>query len=208
MNYRNIITNILVAIVFFGAIAVILGWIFNVSALKSILPIWVSMKFITAVCFLISSVIVFILCKKEKGQFAELVLMVLSFTLLLIMVAFFFSLFTGISTGIESLFVKEAPGSVGTSAPGVPAVPTILCFIIIGFAGGVYLFNPEGSLKINISGWVITVIGLVAVMGYLAGIPVLYYSFPGHTSMAFHTALFFTFLGINLSLISDKGGLK
>jgi hypothetical protein len=203
MNKR-IISLVLAWIVLIGAIVVIVGWILDISVLKSILPIWVTMKFITAVCFLLSSIIVLILFKKDKGQITEMLLVVLSFSLLLLMISFFFSLFSGISTGIESLFVKEAQGVVRTTIPGVPAVPTMLCFILIGLAGSLYSLNSEKKRVIVVLGGIVALIGLIAVAGYLIGVPAMYYSFPGYTSMAFHTALFFVLLGVSLSFISRE----
>jgi hypothetical protein len=200
----GIIAQILAGIVLIGAIVVMVGWILDIPVLKSILPIWVSMKFITAVCFLLSSIIVLILFKKGKGQIMEMLLIVLSFSLLLLMISFFFSLFTGISIGIESLFVKEAQGAVRTTIPGVPAVPTMLCFILIGLAGSLYSLNSEKKREIVVLGGIVALIGFVAVIGYLIGVPAMYYSFPGYTSMAFHTALFFVLLGVSLSLISRE----
>jgi methyl-accepting chemotaxis protein len=191
---------ILAGIISLSGITVMLGWIFDVPALKSILPIWVSMKFITAVAFLISGVILLLLNVQNKGDVSKIVILVLSFALLLLMVTFFVSLFTGISTGIENLFVKEAAGTVRTTVPGVPAVPTIFCFILIALSGVFYSWKDEPQKYYLFLGIITLLLGALAVMGYIFGVPYLYYNFPGYTAMAIHTAILFVVCGLTLIL--------
>jgi hypothetical protein len=207
MNNR-LIAQIFAFIVLMGAISVMLGWIFDIPLLKSILPIWVSMKFITALSFFISGLLLILLSLKNHNSFSEIATIVLSFGLLLLMLTFFISLFTGISTGIESLFIKEQTGAVRTGVPGVPAIPTMVCFIFIALAGLIFSFNNEKYRTISIIGWIVALIGGVAVVGYILNIPIMYYSLPGYTSMAFHTAIFFVLMGIGLLVIRKEEKLK
>lgn len=203
MNKR-IIVQCLAILVIATSIVVMIGWIFDVAVLKSILPIWVTMKFITALCFFFSGMILLSFSFKEKGETSEFFILIFSFTLLLLMVTFLISLFSGVSTGIESLFVKEAPGAVRTVVPGVPAVPTIICFILIGACGMFFIYNSELKKVLFSLGLIIGLIGLVAVFGYIFNVPLMYYSFEGFTSMAFHTALLFIFLGGGIVLNSIR----
>jgi len=206
MNKR-IISLVLAWIVILASIAVMVGWILDIAVLKSILPGWVSMKFITALSFFFSAIVLMLLAKKEKGEWSNFFILIISFGLLLLMVTFFISLFVGVSTGIEKLFVQEQQGAVRTTVPGVPAVPTMICFILISLAGLFFSLNPGKSRGIFSMGVLIGIIGIVAIVGYLLEIPKMYYSFPGFTAMAFPTAGLFVIMGISL-IISAKGDLR
>lgn len=203
MNKR-IISLVLAWIVLLASLAVMVGWVFDISALKSILPGWVSMKFITAVSFFFSAIVLMLLAKKEKGEGSNFFVLIISFALLLLMVTFFVSFFVGVSTGIEKLFVQEQAGTVRTTVPGVPAVPTMICFVLIAIAGLLFSLNPEKPRGIFTLGVLIGLIGLVAIIGYLVGVPLMYYSFPGYTAMAFPTAGLFVLIGISLMLDKEE----
>jgi nitric oxide reductase large subunit len=113
-------------------------------------------------------------------------------------------MFTNVSTGIESLFIKEAPGAVRTTVPGVPAVPTMACFVLIALSGIFYSWKSQNSKANLFLGSAVLVIGSLAVLGYIFNLPILYYSFTGYSSMAAHTAVLFVFSGISLILIKEK----
>lgn len=202
---KQIIANILLGIVLLGSIMVMFGWFFDINILKSILPIWVSMKFITALSFFASTILILFLSKKEKTEIDNLAILIISSILLLLMFTFFVSLFAGISTGIESLFIKETANAILTTVPGVPAIPTMLCFIFISLIGLISLYDSNLRGVILFFGEVITLIGVVAIIGYLLRIPLLYYFVPGYTAMAAHTALLFVLLGVSIILSKLKG---
>ncbi len=211
INYR-IISKIISILVVIAALVVIIGWFFDIPVFKSILPGWVTMKFITAVCFLFSGIILFIFALKNKYEILEILILTLCFLLLLLMISFLFSLFFGISTGIESLFVKDDINAIKTSVPGVPAVPTMLCFILIGLAGLFYLGNNNNNNNpirpFYILGILIALIGGIALLGYGFNVSQLYYLFPGFTAMAFPTALLFVLIGISLILVGKENKME
>ena len=55
------ISKILAVIVTLVGIMVMFGWTLDIQSLKSILPIWVTMKFSTALCFALSGVVLFVI---------------------------------------------------------------------------------------------------------------------------------------------------
>lgn len=200
MNKR-LISQILSVLVVIGGALVMFGWFLNISSLKSVVPGFVSMKFITALSFSFSGILLLILSKKQKFEISKYFILMISYALLLLMIIFLFSLFTGVGTGIESLFVKEDPGAVKTSVLGVPAVPTIVCFILLSLSGLIFILNfksLKGSFFIEI---LILIIGGLAVLGYLFNFPLMYYSFEGFTPMALNTAILFVLIGISSILI-------
>ena len=201
------ISRILSIIVMLAGIVVMIGWIKDIDILKSILPIWVTMKFTTALCFLLSGSIVFILAGSlsKHTTSSRVVLPLLTLLILLIMGTLLASSFLEIRTGVEDLFVKETGGAIKTSTPGRPSAGTITSFILVATAGLLAMFKIQSLPSIlRLVGWIVITLGLLAVLGYVLDEPLLYYTLEGWSSaMAFHTALLFIVLGSSLCL-SDQ----
>lgn len=200
MNYqRNI--NLISGFVSIVGLVVMLGWIFDVSVLKSILPVWPTMKFATALCFFMSGLSLIFIGQmfQRKTDAAQLVLSATSFIILLFMLTFLISTIVGIHTGIEDLFIKERVGTVLTT-PGRPSIGTMICFILVGISGLLVIANQEISLNLLPKiGWVIASIGVLAILGYVLNVPLMYYAAENlNTAMALHTAILFVMLGIGL----------
>ena len=202
---KKYLVRILAVIVLITSIAVMTGWVLDIAALKSILPQWVTMKFSTALSFFFGGVILYSLDKsfRDEAGFSEVLLPISSLIILLLMISLLASVLFGISTGIEDLFVKEAQGAVATAAPGQPSIGTMFSFILIALTGiTVMTKSPRIYLYTSISGWLVVTMGALALLGYMLGIPVLYYAIEGMSSaMAVHTAILFLLIGIGLVLL-------
>jgi uncharacterized membrane protein len=194
--------KILSLMVMAAGVCVIVGWIGDIDVLKSLRPTWVSMKFTTAVAFVLSGITLYFIVRAVEGEFdkAQVVLSITSLVIILLMGILFFSAVMKVPTGIEDLFIKEPPNTVKTIAPGLPSIPTMFTFILMGIAGIVILLNPDKyHLKLKVIGMAVTTIGALAVAGYGIDIPVLYYYIGGISSaMAFHTSVLFVLLGTGL----------
>jgi nitric oxide reductase large subunit len=60
--------------------------------------------------------------------------------------------------------------------------------------------------KLFVIGCIVTLIGIIAVGGYIINMPLLYYLVKGFsTAMALHTAILFVILGIGLILLGREG---
>lgn len=190
-----------------GAI-VIAGWIFNINILKSILPVWVTMKVTTAIAFILSGVTLYFITKsQQKSSSAALVILpIATMALLLLMVTHLLATFLGLRLGLEDLFVKESNGAIMSTIVGRPSVATMIEFILIAVAGVLTMLNPA-NLKIWLAflGWIVMFIGGMAVIGYIFRTPSLYYYIEGvSTAMAFHTAILFVLIGVSLILLGSK----
>ncbi len=207
MNKKIKITEVLGIIVFLSGLVVMIGWILDIDILKSILPIWVTMKFSTALCFFLSGItLYFIASSQEKGLgIAQVVLPITILGILLLMATLLISVFIGIRTGVEDLFVREVEDAVKTTIPGRPSIGTMINFILMATAGILTILNiTRLKVKLLTIGRIVTVIGGAAIIGYIFNVPVFYYTIEGFsTAMAFHTAILFVLLGIGL--ISLKG---
>lgn len=199
--------RVLAAAVSIVAIAVITGWIFNIGILKSISPGWISMKFDTAVAFLLSGVTIYFIARAAEGDFdgAQVALSITSLIIILLIGILFFSAILGIHTGAEELFVKDVSVNSRTVVPGRPSIPTMINFILIAFAGIFTMFNTAKlRLQLRIIGLAIGIIGASAIAGYIVNVPILYYFIKGvNSAMACHTAILFVLISAGLLCLSD-----
>ena len=205
---RSKISQAQALIVIFVGIMVVIGWIFDIPLLTSILPHWVTMKFTTAVCFVASGTILYFVAESEKGktEISQLVLPIASLIIFLLMLSLLASVLLGIRTGIEDLFVKEAAGAVKTTTPGRPSVGTMVDFVLIGVAGMLTAFNAQKlQQRLGLVGGIVGIVGGLAIVGYIVDAPVLYYTVTDvSTAMAFHTAILFTLLGVGFFLLRKR----
>jgi len=203
MKNKLYIAKILAVIVALVGIMVMVGWIFDIAILKSILPTWVTMKFTTAFSFLLSGLILYFIARLREGSvLAQIVLPVSALIILLIMATLLTSVILGVRTGIEDLFVKETVGAVKTTIPGRPSAGTMIDFILIAGSAMFALSRPSANKVLFPIGVIVAVIGGVAIVGYIVNFPLLYYTVSGwSTAMALHTAILFTLCGIGLAVI-------
>lgn len=187
---------------------VMAGWFLDIAILKSILPTWVTMKFTTALCFVMGGLLLFSIDRVrepgEKSTTAEILLPISSIIMAFLMGALLFSVIFQVKLGIGDLFVKEAPGAVKTTKPGIPSSGTMVSFLAIAIVGLLQLFEGEDlTIKtIHFLGWIVALAGGLAIVGYVFDVEVLYYTLEGvSTAMAFHTAILFVFLGLGMIAI-------
>ncbi len=210
MLYKYTILQLLSIIVGIVGAAVMVGWILDIGLLKSILPIWVTMKFSTALSFFLSGITLFFINRIGEGDlvYAPIVLSGATLCLLLLMATLLISNIFGVYTGVEDLFVRESEGAVRTTIPGRPSVGTMVNFILIGMAGVITLFKIQNlNLVFSIFGWFVISTGCVALLGYTFNVPILYYNVDNwSTAMAVHTAILFVISGIGLVSFSRADG--
>lgn len=205
MSSRLLIRALAILVTFVGCL-VMLGWILDVAVLKSILPIWVTMKFTTALSFTLSGVLVLgVDWYREKGNvLSRWVVALLSFSVLFLMTSLAASVLLEIQTGIEDLFVIEAHDAILTIVPGQPSLGTMGAFILIGLVGLFAAFHAIRDRMIQVMGVIVALLGVVALIGYVASMPALYYAISGlSTAMAFHTAILFVLLGVSIVIMGS-----
>jgi hypothetical protein len=133
------IAKVISSVVIISGALVMVGWIFNIGILKNISPTWISMKFDTALAFVFSGITLYCIVRAQEGEFdkAQVALSVTTLVILLLMGILFFSTLSGVSTGAENLFIKEAPGAIKTVVAGRPSSPAMAChtaplFVMVG----------------------------------------------------------------------------
>lgn len=186
---------------------VIIGWLFDLPTVRSILPHFVAMKFNTALCFFLSGLSIYLLTPqekvtKQKRSFTRICVIIVSLIGLLSLSQYIFNY----NLGIDQLFMKEAPGAVRTSHLGRMAPNTAFNFFIIGVAililekrifGNFYPAQMLGLLE--------GVIALFPFIGYIYGVAILY-KVTFITEMAIHTAVAFMLIMLGVIFSRPKQG--
>lgn len=205
------IPRVLAMIVIFIGIMVQFGWIADIPILTSILPQWVTMKFSTALSFFFSGVILYLIDYRHEKElsWSGPILAFCAMIVLFLMFSLLASSIFGVKTGIEDLFVKEAPDAVKTTVPGRPSIGTMVNFVLLASVAFFSLTDVKKVNAIRLIGLVVIIIGGTAFLGYILDLPILYYTVEGiSTAMAFHTSILFVLLGTGHFLMGRKRGVS
>lgn len=189
--------------VIFGATFALIGWWLDIPLLKSISPVWVSMKVNTALGFIFAGLSLNLL-QKEKNKVGEIFAVMTLLIGLLTLSEYIFKL----NLGIDQLFFQEAPNSIATSQPGRMSPMAAFNFILIG--SSLFLLKRKNPSRYWASQSLVLTAALIALppfFGYLYGVetPLLGLSF--YTRMAFHTSLCFLFLCAGILFAHPDQGL-
>jgi hypothetical protein len=178
-------------------LCVLAGWSFEISVLKSIYPGAVTMKPSTAMCFVLSGLILFFM-KKPHRHTIELgsSITALMFGVATMVISDFQTKYTVLFGPDDSPF---------TTSPFVPSVGTMIAFGLIVVVGIQALYDVR-SVFIPMF---ISTIGTVATFGHLFNLPYAFYAIPEvSTGMAIHTALAFVAIGFSLITRVERDKVK
>lgn len=201
MSYKKELILISKLTILLGGLVAV-GWLLNISILKSVLPGYVSMKFNAALCFIVAGV-GFKLCIIRKYH---IVCIVLSIFLIVLGFSTFLQDILNCDLGIDDLFLPVKSSSIPDGLhPTRMATTASLCFTFLGLS---FLFIYNNRLKI-IGQYMlhfITLIAFIAITGYLLNIPALY-KLSFFSAMAIHTAVAFFIVSIGVSFINWQTGI-
>ncbi len=181
---------------------VLMGWIFDIPALKSPQPGLISMKANTAIGFILAGISLWLLREQPPGGRESRIARGVSCAVALLGMLTLCEYFFGWDLSIDQLLVREPAGAMGTVIPGRMAPNTALCFLLNGLsmlfldtetAGG---RRPARYLAIPP-----LMITLLALFGYIYGAPELA-GLVSHTKMALHTSI--SFLVLSLGIICAR----
>lgn len=206
----NLIKILSVVVIAVGAVVTV-GWIYDIDMLKQISPTWVSMKLSTALSFLSSGFILYLMndLRKRNSELARLLLPSPTLFVLFFMGILLVSSLIDVRTGIEDLFVREGE-AVKSVTPGRPSIGTMVSFMLIVIASLASLRNAATLNKqLSVIGLTVAVIGALAIVGYIVNLPALYYSVEGwSTAMALHTAIMFVLLGTGITFLAKSTSIE
>lgn len=186
---------------------VLLGWILDITALKSILPGLVSMKANTSIALILSGLSLWLWHAEDNrrkssfylSQVLAIIVIVIGF-LTLIEYGF------GWNLGIDELLFKEPAGAVGTSAPGRMSPNSALSFMMLGCAG--VLLSRRVYYLAHCFSLLSFLIGFLGLLGYIYDITSFYgTNYQTATAVALHTAIAFILLSIGILFACPNRGL-
>lgn len=190
----------------FGGAAVLMGWLFDSTILKSVLPGLASMKVNTALAFLAAGVALWSLhtsVPASRGLARALSLTAAALGGLTLSEDLF-----AIELGIDQLMLRDAPQAAMASHPGRMAPMTALNFLLIGLALLALKARPS-RFPIAWTYWLAfppLIASSVAIVGYAYGVRSLYKVGP-YAPMALHTALYFFVLSLSLLAAEPTRGI-
>jgi two-component sensor histidine kinase/CHASE3 domain sensor protein len=199
--------KIIAALTGLTGLTVMVGWIAGIGPLTNVFAGLVTMKFLTAVTFVLAGIDLFAIAKRAEGDTAlpRVLLPIASVTIILIMATFLAGALLNVPLGIEEFFVKEAPTEKSV-IPGMPSVGTMLAFILFASAASfTALGGPGLKTRLRVLGWLVALMGATAMLGFILDVEPLYYHIPGISGgMALHTAALFVLLGAGLALAGQS----
>ena len=180
---------------------VLLGWVFDIAALKSILPGLATMKANTALSFVMAGASLWLLQGEPSSLKRRLALAGAIFVTLLALLTLSQDLF-GWNLGLDQFLFRDTPPAGSTAPPGRMSPATAFNFSLIG--GALLLLDVKRGRE----GWLAQIllllagmVALLALVGYIYGIQSLYRLAP-FSSMALHTAL--TFFVLSLAILTAR----
>lgn len=180
------------------------GWIFDITILTTIIPSYASMKFNTGCLFVISGIHLYALSIqkwKPIRQFACSVILLVGATT-------FIQAVLQVNFGIDELLMKDK-STVNNEEfyPGRMAQGTSLSFTLLGIA--LSLMDNNNKKARRLSQYIlhtITLIGFLAIVGYILDVPI-FYKLSALGTMAIHTAITFVIISIAASLWNKEMGI-
>ena len=187
-------------------ITVILGWLFNIPVLKSIVQGYISMKFNTAICLISLGLALFFLTSKKNNFHKKLSIVLVVPVFIIAMLSLSQDLFH-IDWGLDELFIRDLEKNAAQQVyPGRMSPTTAICFMLISW---VLLTVEIKKTQLQIINQNLlhacTVLSFIAILGYIFDTS-FFYTFTFLTSIALHTAIAIFILSIAGSLLNPTLG--
>jgi signal transduction histidine kinase len=185
-------------------IAVLLGWLFNLTVLKAISTSMVSMKTNTALAFILAGLSLWLfradrLWHRRLGSFAAVVTIGLGALTLVEYLA-------GIHFGIDELLIGDQQ-TQASEYPGRMAPASALLFIATGAALLLLeIDSSPGRICAQILSLTTVLVSFLFLIGYAYGVSVLY-QMGTYSSVALHTGFLFFLLSLGILFTRPQDGI-
>lgn len=183
-------------------IIVLLGWIFDITLLKSIFPHYITMKINTAICFILSGIVFLSLIRERWNNISKVI------TVLFILIAA--DSILNISYGIFPSLIRRIGILLNDKNLDLrPSFVTSFSFFFIGIS---FLFINSRSLYLNkIAQYALHTISIISLISFLTSFyDLLNFQIAIFPNLpALHTGLFLFILSIGISFLQqDLGFIK
>ncbi|MEG4804698.1 PAS domain S-box protein [Microcoleus sp. ARI1-B5] len=201
-----------IAVIAIGC-TVILGWIFDLQLLKSILPGLASMKANTAICFILGGFSL-LLQQRRRAELTtikhqkidKILIFSVSYLIILISLLTLFQYSFNVDLGIDQLLFKDSSTLTALSAPGRMAPNTAAAFLLLGSALLLLSVRRPKYLRVQILSCCAFLIAFLGFIGYIYG-QAFFYTIGTQTGMALHTAAAFMLLSLGILFANPERGL-
>jgi signal transduction histidine kinase/CheY-like chemotaxis protein len=187
-------------------LVVLLGWMLQIEALKTVLPGFVSMKVNTALCFVLSGAALLLGYLTRPASWKKSGSFVLGLIVALIGAITLLEYVSGLSLGLDECFSRDTPPSMFTTHPGRMSPYTAVAFVLFGFA----LLKMSRGRRGAVIGQALALAGLfialLALIGYIFNAQLLIAGDTA-TGVALHTVAGFWLLGIGILCARPRKGL-
>ncbi|RYJ42471.1 sensor histidine kinase [Flavobacterium beibuense] len=185
------------------SIAVLIGWFFNIEVLKSILDGYISMKFNTALSFLVLS---FCLVASTSIKRISATILLMEMFVAIHALASLCQGILSIDLGVDQLLYPDLVGIEKHEAyPGRMSPITSVLFIVMGASMFCAALFQKLRIYCQYAFHFVTVISFICIIGYFFSVPSLY-KFSFLTPIAIHTAISFSILSMSASMLYPEIG--
>lgn len=183
---------------------VLVGWLFDISALKSILPGLATMKANTALAFVLSGISLWLASTKHENRRADLIAKGCATFIVVVGLLTLSEYVLNRDFGIDQWLFKDTL-TPENAHPGRMSPVTALNISLLGFAL-LILDRHRYRWPVEIFSITALITSMLVLMGYAYGVPSLYHFFP-YSSIAIHTALAFSILCVGVLFARPEQGL-
>jgi PAS domain S-box-containing protein len=188
------------------ALVVLVGWLLNISLLKSVFPGLATMKANTALCFAISGISLLLLRQEHPDPHRKKIASLCAFIVLVIGMLTLLEYLFHWNLGISQLFFKDYATPL-LQHPGRMSHITALAFALSGMALLLISTGSPAELLIGQGiSLIVAAISFLAINGYILGFRSLY-RLPGFSSIALHTSLTFFILSFGIFASRPQHGM-
>lgn len=202
-SYSVLLSGVVVLV----AALVLIGWQLNIDFLKRPVPNLVAMNPMTAICFLLSAISLWLLRNKRQTSITKFTAGILALLTFAIGVLKLISLGGLLSFKLDTLlFPQKVAADVIGNVSNSMAPNTAFGFSLLGLALLLSQFKNAIVLKlVNYIALLVFITGLFSSIGYLYKVKE-FYGILSYIPMAVHTALCFVFISLALLFVNSGYG--
>jgi PAS domain S-box-containing protein len=184
----------------------LVGWQFDLPALRSPIPGTVAMNPLTAVAFLLASASLWLILRTEPGTTTPNLAKLCAAIVAAIGATKLLSVLTGIALPLDQVLFHDK--LAGLTPPNRMAPNTALAFVLVG--SGLLALRFEGRRGLRLGESLLfasTALSLTALIGYLYGAPRMY-GIASYIPMAVNTACAFLLISVGALLATPEATLR